>query len=187
MVEKIKKLLFPKIYADLMQQGRHQNDWTLKLYEREATVAAKEKDIEDETNRRVAATLMKMDPFEPLLQKYHGTFGKDYTRPEEKLNAQGQIQMFMWGHMQQNDPSFKHLMQWILDSEGNKMVRHSNPTPDTILFSRAMIAARGAFSPPNFTIRSALARRRSSQATMSRVHAARHRSTCASVRCSTKG
>lgn len=141
MVEKIKKLLFPKLYADLMQQGRHQNDWTLKLYDREHAVEAREKDIEDEINRRVAATLMKMDPFEPLLQKYHGTFGKDYMRPEERLNKQSQMQMFMWGHMQHGDPSFKHFIQWILDTEGNKMVRLSNPTPETILFSRAMIAA----------------------------------------------
>lgn len=141
MVEKIKKFLFPQLYADLMQQGRHQNDWSIKLYAREEAIAAKEKDIDDETNRRVAATLMKMDPFEPLLQKYHGAFGKDYSRPEEKLNAQSQMQMFMWGHAQQSDPSFKHFIQWVLDTEGNKMVRLSNPTPETILFSRAMIAA----------------------------------------------
>lgn len=101
---------------------------------------AKLKGVDEQVDQRVAQILLSMDPFEPLMQKYHGTFGPSYERPEDKLSKPGRTAMLMWGYAQKNDPSFEHFTQWILDTQGNAMVKKGNPTPETILFSRAMIA-----------------------------------------------
>lgn len=101
----------------------------------------KEREIDSIVNRRVAEFIMAMDPFEPLMRHFKVVFGVDYEKPEERLNQQGQLQMKMWGYQQRDDPSFKFFVQWILDTQGNAAIRKGNPTPETILFSRAMIAA----------------------------------------------
>lgn len=111
------------------------------LQRRREVLTSQEGEIENTVNQRVASTLMRIDPFKPVLDKYGGAFGEDFQRPEENLNEQGQMLMFMWGYAQIKDPSFLHFIQWILNTEGNAMVKKGNPTPETILYSRAMIAA----------------------------------------------
>lgn len=96
---------------------------------------------QESVNQRVAEALTRIDPWELIFKEYGGAFGDQYERPEEKLNANSALQLEMWGWYQTKDPSFEYLIQWMLDTQGNTMVKKGNPTPENILFSRAMIAA----------------------------------------------
>lgn len=97
--------------------------------------------IDSEVSQRVAEIILKMDPFEPLMKSFNIVFTDDYPRPEDGLNTQSQILLKSWAYALRDDPSFKHLMQWIINMQGNAAVKKGNPTPETILFSRAMLAA----------------------------------------------
>lgn len=106
-----------------------------------ALVAKREHDVEEAVNNRVADFIAKMDPFLPLMRKFDIVFTDDYARPEDGLNPQGKLMLEMWGYSTRDDASFKHLMQFIINLQGNAAVKKGNPTPETILFSRAMLAA----------------------------------------------
>src|SRR5438034_652296 len=44
-------------------------------------------------DQRLAKALTDIDPFELVLKRYNGVFTKEYQRPEESLDAKGQLQM----------------------------------------------------------------------------------------------
>lgn len=106
-----------------------------------AQVDMREHSVTMEVNQRVAEFIAKMDPFEPLMRSFNIVFTDDYEKPEQGLNTQSQILLKSWAYGVRDDPSFKHLMQWIINQQGNNAIRKGNPTPETILFSRAMLAA----------------------------------------------
>lgn len=97
--------------------------------------------IDERVNRRAAEIVSKMDPWAPLMREFHGIFTAEYERPEDRLDSAGKIRMMMWGYQQNGDPAFNQLMDWIVNTQGNASVKKGNPTSETILFSRAMIAA----------------------------------------------
>ncbi len=100
----------------------------------------KAQDAELNANRRVVDTLARLDPFEPLLKKYNSVFGEDYEKPEEKLDARGQLGLKLWAYTVYDDPYFQFLLQWLLNTQGNAAINKGNPTPETILWSRALIS-----------------------------------------------
>ncbi len=99
-----------------------------------------EKNFESRVNQKVAAIIAKMDPFEPLMLKFNGIFSREYDHPESKLDAKGQIQMKLWGYQQAHDPCFEHMMNWMMDTQGNATLKRGNPTPETILYGRSQIS-----------------------------------------------
>lgn len=79
--------------------------------------------IEEQINQRVAETLMKMDPFEPFLKKFHGIFSEQFVQPEDGLSQPGKIQLFAWAYGNARDPSFKHLTNWLENVQANNTLR----------------------------------------------------------------
>lgn len=103
-------------------------------------VATLERDFDNRVDQRVAKVLTERDPFEALLQNFKGTFAEEYERPEEPLNAQGEIAMKLWGYQQTHDPSFKHIMTWIMNKAGNQLIQKGLPSVERQLFARAQIS-----------------------------------------------
>lgn len=101
----------------------------------------REQMLDDKVNQRVAAALLQMDPFEPLMRMYTGAFGDVYERPEDMVDEVSHKRMLMWAYALVDDPSFIFFIQWILNTEGNNFIRFVEPTPEKLLFSRAMVAA----------------------------------------------
>lgn len=128
------KFFFRRLYDELEHEKqlcfRSSDEWSRKLT-----------DADNHVNVRVAEVLMSMDPFEPLMQKFRGSFASLRERPEDGLDATSQLRMWMWGYQMMGDESFNYLMQWLLDREGNNFIRKGRATQEEILFSRAMLAA----------------------------------------------
>lgn len=89
---------------------------------------------------RVASVISKLDPFEPLMKEFRGIFSKEYAHPEDKLDAKGQLMMRMWGYQMADDPSFRYMMQWIIDGQGNETLKRAPVTPERIMYGRAQIS-----------------------------------------------
>lgn len=106
-----------------------------------AQVEVREKALEQEVNQRVARFLTAMDPFEPLMRSFNCIFTEDFDKSEDGLNALEQLRLKNWAYGTRDDASFKHLIQWVINSQGNAALKKGNPTPETILYSRAMLAA----------------------------------------------
>ena len=100
-----------------------------------------EKEIENTINQRVASTLSKMNILDYLLKDFHGTFSTEYERPEDKLTEKGKLTMMMWGNKTIQDPNFEYLIDWVMDTYANDMLRHAAVTPERILYGRAQIAS----------------------------------------------
>ncbi len=100
-------------------------------------------------NQRVAAAMNEMDPFEPLMKEFHGIFSQDWTHPEDKLNEQGQLTMKMWAYGQSSDPHFKHLTEWIMNTQGNAMLKAPARTNDErgeiLMWGKAQISSMVLF------------------------------------------
>lgn len=79
--------------------------------------------IETQVNQRVAEALMKMDPFEPFLKKFHGIFSEEFVQPEDNLSPQNRIRLFSWAYGAKDDPSFKHLTNFIQNVQANNTLR----------------------------------------------------------------
>lgn len=99
-----------------------------------------ERSFDQRVDQRVAKIIADQDPFEILLQNFKGTFAKEYERPEERLNEQGQIAMRLWGYQQSHDPSFNHVTEWIMNKAGNQLIQKGFPSVDRQLFARAQIS-----------------------------------------------
>lgn len=121
------------------------NAFTFDAYAKKAEeLLEREKSIDNEVNDRVATILAKMDPFEPLLRKYNLVFSQEYDHPEDRLDEQSQLRMFMWAHGIEEDPSFRFLTDWIRNTQGNATVRKSS-TDQQWFFGRAMVASISLF------------------------------------------
>lgn len=96
--------------------------------------------MEYEINKRVAETLLKMDPFEPLLRKYHGVFSDAFDRPEDNLDSPSQMKLSMWAYGQKHDIQGNFFSNWILNSAGNDLIKLTNPSIERIGYHRALIA-----------------------------------------------
>ncbi len=100
----------------------------------------KEKLIDVTINQRVAEVLLQQDPFEPLLKKFRGVFSKEFEKPEDHLDARSKVMLLMWGYQQREDPSFKYLLEFIMNKQGNITLKDANPTPERILYGRAQLS-----------------------------------------------
>lgn len=105
-----------------------------------AELEKRKKEIDYEVGDRVANTLLRMDPFEPLLKKYNIIFSEEYTHPEDKLDVPSQINLFMWANGLEGNANFKFLTDWIRNTQGNATVRKAG-VDNQWFFGRAMIAS----------------------------------------------
>ena len=101
--------------------------------------------VDDRVNQRVADALMRMDPFEPVMKKFHGIFGRDFEHPEERLDQKGQLLMKTLGYQLRDDPSFRFLTEWVMNTQGNAMLKLSTRTNEergeVLLWGKAQISA----------------------------------------------
>lgn len=85
-----------------------------------------------------------MDPFEPLLKQFNGTFSEEYEHPEDMLDNRGRDAMAIWGWQQKNNPSFKYMCDWIMNIAGNNALTNPKMTEENafglVLYARAQIA-----------------------------------------------
>lgn len=92
-----------------------------------------------EVSSRVAEIILKMDPFEPLMKKYNVIFSEEWEKPEENLDAPSQIRLFMWAYGIETDPSFRHLTDWIRNTQGNATLQKATHN-DEWFYGRAAVA-----------------------------------------------
>lgn len=98
------------------------------------------KEIDSILNQKVAETLLKMDPFEPLLEKFHGVFSEYYKNIEDRFDQPSKLRLYIWAYGQHNDPQAKYFSDYIMNTAGNAMVNLTNPTPERIGYFRSQIA-----------------------------------------------
>lgn len=104
---------------------------------------SKEKGIDEEVNRRVAEIVSRMDPFEPLLKEYHGIFSDYFERIEEDLDQAGKTSMAMWAWGQSRDPFMKRMIDWVMNTAGNTMLktvtRSNEERGEVLMWGKAQI------------------------------------------------
>lgn len=100
--------------------------------------------FEDRVNVRAASIIAKMDPLEFLMQEFHGVFGEEYEHPEDKLDDRGILLMKTMGYQLMNDPSFEYFMRWVMNTQGNAMLkapaRTNEERGEVLLWGKAQIA-----------------------------------------------
>ena len=106
-----------------------------------ADLSARATRFEERINQRVAKELAGMDPFEPLLREFKGVFSEEFERVEDRLSPRDSLGMKMWAFGVAKDPHFKHLLEWVMNSEANETLKRVPVTTDRILYGRAFIAA----------------------------------------------
>lgn len=76
-------------------------------------------------NQRVADIVFQMNPFEPFMKKYLVAFPSEWenARPEDTLDSQGAMRLFMWAYGTKADPNFIYLTDWLRDQQGNNTLR----------------------------------------------------------------
>ena len=101
-------------------------------------------DVDNRVNVRVAKIISSMDPFEPIYRKFQGIFSDDFEKPEEKLDERGQLLMKMLGFQLYHDVSFKYLMDWIVNSQVNAMLkapaRTNEERGEVLMWGKAQVA-----------------------------------------------
>lgn len=116
-----------------------------RLYKLQEDLLILGRNIDQETNRRVAEIIAKLDPFEPLMREFHGLFSQEFQHPEQNLDQPGQLGMYMMGHRIVHDPHFKYLTDWIMNAHANEMFRRPNLTRDNaldaVLYVKAQLSA----------------------------------------------
>lgn len=115
--ERVARLLSPDVFEALEKQGE---------------------ELEFTVNNRVADALFKMDPFEPFLKKYNVIFSEEWDRPEDRLDQISRIRLFTWAYGIEKDPSFLHLTNWIMNTQGNATLRKGKTDPEWF-FGRSAI------------------------------------------------
>lgn len=109
-----------------------------------AELERQKKDLEMTVNQRVANVLLQMNPFEPFLRKHNVVFSKEWKNPEDKLDEQSKIRMFMWAAGMVKDPSFRHMTDWIINTQGNNTLRKGTNEHEWF-FGRAAIITMDLF------------------------------------------
>lgn len=108
-------------------------------------IALQRRGIENEVDQRVAQVLLKMDPLEPMMQKFHVIFSKRFSRhPEDDLSPMLKTRLFMWAYGTVEDPSFKHLCDWIRNKQGNNTLQKGRNDAEWI-YGRAAVATVSLF------------------------------------------
>lgn len=99
-----------------------------------------DKQIQVEVDARAAKFIASIDPFQILMKEFHGVFSDEFEHPEDRLDAKGKLGMMMWGYQQENDLHFKHMTEWIMNTQGNETLKRAPVTTDRILYGRAQIS-----------------------------------------------
>lgn len=92
-----------------------------------------QREMQETIDRRVAEFIFKMDPYEPLLRMFNGTFSSMYAHPEDNLSEPSKMKMMMLGYQLNDDPSFKHLVNWTMNTHGNQVVHQKGVTRENAL------------------------------------------------------
>lgn len=115
-----------------------------ELEDYEIELLKREKDMDLEINNRVAEITLKMDPFEPFLKKHNVIFGRDWIHPEDNLDSVSQLRMFMWAYGMIDEPSFKYITNWIINTQGNNTLRKAQSDAEWF-YGRSAIVTIGLF------------------------------------------
>lgn len=103
-----------------------------------------QKETQQIIDRRVAEIMFQMDPYEPLMRKFKGTFSSMYAHPEDNLSDPSKMRMLMLGYQLDDDPSFKFLVDWIMNTHGNQVLRQEKVTRenalDVLLYGKSAIS-----------------------------------------------
>lgn len=83
----------------------------------------KEREIDNEANRRLAEMVSRMDPLEPLMRKHSVVFSDEFERVEDDLDDKSRMMMAMWAYGQKRDPYQKRMIDWIVNTAGNEMLK----------------------------------------------------------------
>lgn len=97
-------------------------------------------DVDSRVDMRVAATLASMDPLQLLMREYSIVFTDDFTRPEDGLDAKGDLMMKTWAYQTRDDPSFGFFCDWIMNSYGNEMLKRTPISEKSMIYARAQVS-----------------------------------------------
>lgn len=104
----------------------------------------KASDADAKISQRVAAIISQMDPLEPAMKLFNGIFSEDFQKPEQNMDARSRLQFLMWAYQQHTDPSFIHMIEWIMNTAGNQMTRHKPVDRDNateiLMYGRSQIS-----------------------------------------------
>ena len=90
-------------------------------------------------NARVMDILGKIDVLDYILKDDFRTFSKLYERPEDKLDERSTLSLVTWAYTQDKDPNFEYLIDWIMNTHGNEVLRNAS-NPERVLYGRAQLA-----------------------------------------------
>lgn len=96
--------------------------------------------FEHRVNVRVAEIINRMDPFEPVFRKFKGVFSEEFPHPEDKLDDAGKLSMMFYGYMQMQDPCYKYIIDWIINTQANDTLKRAPVTEERIMYGRAQIS-----------------------------------------------
>lgn len=130
MVDNIRRILFNKEWLRVKHAEQRHLD----------AFFAREKNLDNEVNRRVASTLSKMDPFEPLMKEFNGIFSQENEHVEDSLDARGQLMLRTWGYQNADSIAFKYLTDWVMNTQANETLKKAPVTEARILYGRAQIS-----------------------------------------------
>lgn len=102
-------------------------------------------EIDMEVNRRVAVALSKIDPFETLMKEFHGIFSEEHERVEDVLDTKGALMLKTWAYQTRDNPSFKWITEWVMNTQANETLKRAVVTPDRILYGRAQVSCMLVF------------------------------------------
>lgn len=137
MFRELRRWIAAQVYPEFKKES-------LIQYARNNELIARERQIEEIINQRVAEVITQMDPFEPLMRKYHGIFSEQYTKPEDKLDDPSRLRLFMWAYGLENEASFKYLTDWIQNTQGNATIRKAQNS-DEWFYGRAALSVMSLF------------------------------------------
>lgn len=96
-------------------------------------------------DQKYAHLVLSMDPFEPVMKQFHGIFSDEYEHVEENLDVKSRFMLISLGYQLRDDPSFKHLAQWVMNTQGNQTLKRSPVTTETLIYGRAQISSMLSF------------------------------------------
>ena len=116
-----------------------------KLIEDKEKILDQEKsEIELKINQRVAEIVSHMNPLEVFLAEHNVILSEYYERVEDRLSEQSKLSIAMWAWGQKRDPHMQRMMDWIINTAGNQMLkspaRSNEERGEVLLWGKAQIA-----------------------------------------------
>lgn len=105
----------------------------------------KKRNLDREVGERVAEIVLQMDPWDPLFKEFKIVFSKDYDQPEDGLDEQSALRLYMWAAGVVEDPSFIYLTDFIRNTQGNATLKEATNDKQWI-YGRSAVATITLFT-----------------------------------------